>query len=120
MPVEFSRAERIGVTIQRHLSELVPKLKDPRLAMITIHEARVTRDLSYAKIYFTVLDGDAEENRKILQQAAGHLRYELGKNSKLRTMPELQFVIDTSIDYGNNLQSLIEKAVAEDAHKDSE
>lgn len=120
MPVEFSRSERIGVAIQRQLSELVPKLKDPRLGIITIHEARVTRDLSHAKIYFTVLDGDAEENRKILQQAAGHLRYELGKSSKLRTIPELRFIFDTSIDYGNSLQSLIEKAVAEDAHKESE
>ncbi|MEN8214398.1 MAG: 30S ribosome-binding factor RbfA [Pseudomonadota bacterium] len=119
MPVEFSRAERIGVAIQRHLSELVPRLKDPRLGMVTIHEARVTRDLSFAKVYFTVLDGNAEENLKILQQAAGHLRHELGKHSKLRTIPELRFVIDTSIEYGNKLQSLIEQAVADDAHDDA-
>ena len=120
MPVDFSRSERIGVALQRQLSELVPRLKDPRLGMVTIQEVRVSRDLSHAKVYYTVLDGDPDETGKVLQQAAGHLRHELGKDSKLRTTPELRFVFDTSIEYGNQLQSLIERAVAEDTHNNSE
>ena len=112
---DYSRSERVGTAIQRSLSELIPQLKDPRLGLVTVQEARVSRDLSVAKVYFTVMNGDPEETCELLQQAAGHLRHELGRSSALRTVPELRFVFDTSIEYGNRLQSLIEKAVEEDS-----
>jgi ribosome-binding factor A len=114
MSGDYSRAERVGTAIQRELSELVPQLKDPHLGLVTIQEARVSRDLSVAKIYFTVLDAEPHETQKRLQKAAGFLRHELGRTSTMRTVPELRFVFDTSIEYGNRLQSLIEEAVSKD------
>ena len=116
MPVDFSRSERIGVALQRQLSELVPRLKDPRLGMVTIQEVRVTRDLSHAKVYFTVLDRDhAKQMGKILAHAAGFLRRRLAEVMKLRTVPELHFIYDVSIEEGQRLSALIEQAVARDA-----
>lgn len=114
MSGDYSRSERVGTAIQRELSELIPQLKDPNLGLVTIQEARVSRDLSVARIYFTVLDADPQETQKRLQKAAGFLRHELGRTSTMRTVPELRFVFDTSIEYGNRLQSLIEEAVSKD------
>ena len=114
MSGDYSRSERIGAAIQRELSTLIPQLKDPNLGMVTVQEARISRDLSVAKIYFTVLGAEPEETQKRLQKAAGFLRHELGRTSTLRTVPELRFVFDTSVEYGNRLQSLIEEAVSKD------
>lgn len=111
---DYSRSERIGTALQRELSTLIPQLKDPQIGMVTVQEVRVTRDLSLAKVYFTILNGEPDETQKRLQKAAGYLRRELGRTSNLRTVPELRFVFDESIEYGNRLQSLIEEAVKKD------
>lgn len=114
---EFSRGDRIGAQMQRELAMLLrDAAKDPRLAEVTIQEVRVTSDLSHAKIYFTVRDKDeARYFTGILERAAGFLRRRLGQLMKLRTVPELHFVYDSSIEDGQRLSALIEKAVAEDS-----
>jgi ribosome-binding factor A len=84
--------------------------------MVTVQEVRVVRDLSHAKVFFTVMDNvlSREECAKRLNQAAGHLRWLLGQELKLRTVPKLQFVYDESVEQGERLASLIEQAVATD------
>ena len=113
---EFNRADRVGAQMQRELALLLrDEAKDPRLSEVTIQEVRVTRDLSHAKVYFTVLDKDeAPWFTEILGHAAGFLRRRLGQIMKLRTIPELHFVYDKSIEEGQRLSALIEKAVAGD------
>jgi len=112
---EFSRADRVGAQMQRELALLLRDAKDPRLAEVTVQEVRVTRDLAHAKVYFTVLDSTrAEAFTTILQRAAGFLRRELGRIMKVRTVPELHFVYDRSIEEGQRLSALIEEAVARD------
>ncbi len=82
---------------------------------------RVTRDLSHAKVFFTVLDKDeAAHFSKILGHAAGFLRRRLGHLMKLRTVPELHFVYDSSLEDGLRLSALIDKAVADDNKEDSD
>ena len=114
---EFSRSERIGAEMARELAYLLrDAAKDRRLAEVTIQEVRVTRDLSHAKVYFTVLDRDhAKQMGKILAHAAGFLRRRLAEVMKLRTVPELHFIYDVSIEEGQRLSALIEQAVARDA-----
>jgi ribosome-binding factor A len=113
MPREFDRTERVGAQLQRELASLVrEELKDPRLADITIQEVRVARDLSHAKVYFTILgEGEAALNARLLNHSAGFLRHELGRRMKLRTVPALHFVYDESIERGERLASLIDRAV---------
>ena len=116
MAREFSRTDRVGSQMQRELAELVRDgLDDPRLGMITIQEVRVVRDFSHAKVFFTVMAGklDHEQTRKLLQEAAGWLRHELGRVMKLRTLPQLHFVYDESIEQGEKLSALIEQAVGQ-------
>ncbi len=124
MHQDFSRTDRIGQQIQRELAVLVrDELKDPRLGMVTIQAVKVVRDLSHAKVYFTVLgqEGEQEESTKLLKVASGFLRKMLGQRMKLRTIPQLNFVYDDSIEYGAHLSTLIEKAVKSDADaKDEE
>jgi len=111
---EFSRTRRVGEQMQRELSELIQReLKDPRVGMITITGVEVSRDMSHAKVYVTVLGGEhsLEETLATLKHAAGFLRHELGHRMKLRIIPELHFFYDASIERGAHLSALIDKAV---------
>jgi ribosome-binding factor A len=107
--------------MQRELSQLIQReIKDPRVGLVTVTAVEVSRDLSNAKVFVTVMGRDAddaaavEESRKVLQGAAGFLRMQLGKAMQLRTVPQLRFHYDASIRRGVELSALIERAVAED------
>ncbi len=119
---EFDRTERIGAQLQRILSVIVrDQVKDPRLANITVHEVRVTRDLAHAKVFFTCFssDQDTQAQAQLLNgRLAGFLRHAIAQEVRLRTVPQLHFVHDESIGYGERLSSLIEHAVAEDTAND--
>ncbi|WP_313514002.1 30S ribosome-binding factor RbfA [Pseudomonas sp.] len=118
MAKEFSRTQRIGDQMQRELALLIQReIKDPRLGLVTITAVEVSRDLSHAKVFITVMgqeDDQIKSNLKILQDAAGFLRMHLGKAMKLRTVPQMHFHYDASIRRGVELSALIERAVAED------
>ena len=120
MAKEFSRSRRVGEQIQRELAQLVQReLKDPRLGMVTISAVEVTKDLSVAKVYFTVLNPghDVEETLKGLNHSIGFLRRELAHRMKLRVVPELRFQYDRSIEEGSRLSALIDAAVSQDKSK---
>ncbi|MCQ4285971.1 30S ribosome-binding factor RbfA [Pseudomonas stutzeri] len=120
MAKEFSRTQRIGDQMQRELAVLIQReVKDPRLGLITITAVEVSRDLSHAKVFITIMGKDDDEdavkaNLRILNDAGGFLRMQLGKAMKLRTVPQLHFNFDASVRRGVELTSLIERAVAED------
>lgn len=118
MAREFSRSRRIAEQVQRELSDIIRlELKDPRVGMITITDVEVTQDHGYARVYFTQL-GDAsgvEETTAGLKHAAGFLRSQLAHRLKLRTVPQLQFKYDSSVERGMRLSQLIDAAVADDA-----
>ncbi|PAU66206.1 ribosome-binding factor A [Pseudomonas sp. PIC25] len=119
MAKEFSRTQRIGDQMQRELALLVQReIKDPRLGLVTITAVDVSRDLSHAKVFITVMGKDSPEqiaqNLEILSEASGFLRMQLGKAMKVRSIPQLHFHYDASIRRGAELSALIERAVAED------
>ncbi len=113
---EFERTERIGAELRRALAEVLrEEVKDPRLRRITLQEVRVSRDLAHAKVFFTCfpMDEDVKEQAQLLNgRLAGFLRHELGRRTRLRTVPLLAFVHDESIARGEYLSHLIEAAVA--------
>jgi ribosome-binding factor A len=117
MPKDFPRARRVGDQIQRELSQLIrTELKDPRVRLVTVTEVQVTRDLEHAKVFVSVLGSDdAAAAVAALTHAAGHLRRLLGREMRLRVVPELQFVEDRVLVEGSRLSALISQAVAEDA-----
>ena len=118
MPRQFYRSRRVEEQIQRLLVELIRKeVHDPRVGSITITEVEVSRDLSHAKVFFVPFDGShpAAEVAAALKSAAGFLRIHLKKQLQMRQVPELNFVIDETIDKAARLSSLINAAVASDA-----
>src|SRR5436305_12143018 len=86
-----NRAFKVADQIQRDLTELIAReLKDPRVGMVTIQAVEVTPDYAHAKIFFSVLVGDAKECEEALNQAAGFLRNGLFKRLHIHTVPTLQ------------------------------
>jgi len=118
MSQEFSRGQRLAEQIHRDLAELIRReLKDPRVGMVTIGEVEVSPDLSHAKIYYTVLGDEAEQenSQKGLLRASGFLRSQLGKRLRTRITPELHFIFDDSPQRGDYIDALIAKARAKDS-----
>src|SRR5690606_17215857 len=90
------------------------ELKDPRAGMITLTDVEVTRDLAYAKIFYTLMSGQdkAADTVETLRRSAGFMRSQLARRIKLFKIPELQFIYDESIEHGVNLSQLIDQALA--------
>ena len=114
---EFGREERVGAELHRELALILrDEVRDPRLNRVTIQEVRVVRDLSHARVFFTLMESDqAKSVEKALNKAASFLRRRLGEVVKLRTIPQLHFEYDQSLEHGMRLTSLIDKAVASEA-----
>jgi len=132
------RARRVAEQIQRELSDLIRlDLDDPRVGLVTITDVEVTGDLAHAKVFFTVLDeasktaDDAHRGATVdrpagpsagpapdpktdtlagLQRAAGFLRAQLGHRLLLRSVPQLHFTYDESVERGVRLSRLIDQA----------
>lgn len=115
MARDFPRSRRVAEQLQRELAEILrTELDDPRLRLVTVTEVQLTRDLESAKVYFTVLDPESHalQAMTILNRAAGFIRSQLGPRMRLRLVPQLSFVYDTSVARGAWLSSLIEEAMS--------
>jgi len=88
-------------------------VKDPRVGMVTLTDVEVTADCAHAKVYFTRLGSEQalRETEQALQHAAGFLRTQLSHRLRLRTVPQLRFVYDASVERGARLSRLIDEAV---------
>jgi ribosome-binding factor A len=119
MPREFPRARRVGEQLQRELAELTrDMLSDPRVQGITITGVDCSKDLSHARVHFSMLADEPEAHaaaRKALDGAAGALRFALRERVRMRSVPMLSFHYDDSLARGAHLEALIQRAVAEDA-----
>lgn len=127
MPREFTRSDRVSDAIQRLLGTLIPQeIRDPRVGMVNINDVTVTRDMAYAKVYITFVGSENEaasiEAAAVLNRASGFLRTFLAKELSMRTVPKLQFIYDKTSIRGQELSSLIDKAIAQDHehHQDDE
>ncbi len=101
---------RIADQIQRDLSLLIRELKDPRVGVVTFHAVEVTVDYAHAKVFFSVLVGDAKATEQALNEAAGFLRNGLFKRLQIHTVPTLHFVFDQTTERAVQLNALIAQA----------
>ncbi len=120
MPREFSRSERMAEQLRRELAEIVrDEIKDPRLGFVSFTEVRMSRDLSHAVIYCSVLNSeDQAESIEILNRAVGFIRKEIARRIRARIVPTLKFAIDDSVMRGAAMDSLISKAIEKDNRRD--
>ena len=116
MPKDYPRSRRIAEQIQRELPAILRlELKDPRVTgLITITDVEVSADQAHAKVFFTILGDEAKvrDTTAGLARAAGFLRTQLSQRLKLRTVPQLGFEYDESVERGMKLSRLIDEAVS--------
>ena len=113
MPREFSRHQRLGAQLQRTLSELLRfETKDPGLAEVSLTDVELSKDLSVAKVYFSLLNPDDNPQPALdgLERASGFLRRRLGNELSVRHVPELRFAHDDSVAHGVEISRLIDNA----------
>ena len=107
------RPNRIGEEIKKELVLLIRNgIKDPRVdSLISITDVEVTRDLSYATVYISRYGSDTERNDALegMKAAADFMRSELSKRLKLRTVPELIFKLDDSLQYGAKIETILQQ-----------
>lgn len=112
----MQRSDRVADAIKKEIASLLQnEIKDPRLPeMASVVAVEVTRDLSLARVYISVLGSEAEKKdcQAAIESAGGFIRREIGKRVRLRNVPELRFMIDDSIERGMRISRLIDETMA--------
>jgi ribosome-binding factor A len=106
------RPQRLALQIQQEVSLLiVRKMKDRRAGFITVTGVKLSPDLRNARIFVSLMGSEAEreESLQTLNHATGWIRHELGQRIRTRFLPEVVFLTDTSQEYGERIDRLIEQ-----------
>lgn len=119
MPNKRFRVERLAQQIQREVDDiLLKRVRDPRVAGVTITGVDVTGDLQQATIYYTIHAQQAPDSEQVqagLDKATGLIRSELGRRLNIFKVPEIKFARDPSIEYGSRIDELLNQL-----HQDKE
>ena len=105
------KIERISDALIEEISYIVSnKVKNKDINFVTITDVKVSNDLGFAKVYFTVLDDSKKDSTlKALKEASGFIRHELRDRIDIRQIPELTFIYDESINEAKKIEDIIEK-----------
>ena len=105
------KIDRINSNMVKEISYILEtEIKDEDIKFVTVTDCKVTNDLSFARVYVTVLDENKKEQTlKALDKAKGFIRKVLSERMELRHIPELNFVYDESLENGMNIESIINK-----------
>lgn len=106
-----SRTDRLNSEFKKEIYEIISRrLNDPFITeMVSVMKVDVSRDLSSAKVFVSVFSKDEEKKLKTfdaIKRNAKRIRYELGGAMRIRTVPELSFVLDDSMEYGDKMNRL--------------
>lgn len=87
------------------------EVKDPRIGFVTVTDVSLTPDLKMARVYVSILGSEQDRKNSLegLSKAAGFIRYELGRRLRLRHSPEVQFLLDDSLEREERLEQLFEQ-----------
>jgi ribosome-binding factor A len=108
------RKDRIASVISREVSEIIEReLKDPRLGFVTITTVDVSSDLKTATIYFSSLN-NKQEGLETLNRAKGYIKSTLAHRVRMKYIPDIEFRIDNSYEYGKKIESLLEEISQDD------
>ncbi|ORU91771.1 MAG: ribosome-binding factor A [Cycloclasticus sp. symbiont of Poecilosclerida sp. N] len=111
MPREFLRFQRVSRQLQRELGEVLQRdLRDPKLGFVTVNDVEVTKDLSVAKVFISVLttkEEDKQASITALNRAANYIHGVVSKRMRMRMVPQLRFFLDDSIEQGIKMDALL-------------
>jgi ribosome-binding factor A len=107
----MGRTERVAEEFREILAEEIPRLKDPRVGFVTVTGVKVTADLRHARVFYTVLGDESARRgtRAALRSAGPHLRRVLGREVRLKFLPDLVFEEDASIESSARIDELLEE-----------
>ncbi len=112
-PMESQRQKRINKLLQKDLGEILQRESPNKFlrAMITVTQVKVTSDLSIARVYLSIFGADTQKVMEQIKLHTSEIRKQLGLRVKnqLRHVPELQFFVDDSLDYIENIEKLLKK-----------
>jgi ribosome-binding factor A len=113
---EGTRPGRVSEEFREILAEEIPRLKDPRIGFVTVTYVKVTPDLRLARVFYTAM-GD-EKARKAtaagLRSARSHLRQVIGSQVRIKTLPDLEFAEDESIEAADRIDRLLQQLQREE------
>ncbi len=109
---EFERTQRVSHFLHEELARLLQStVRDPRVQEVNLTGVEVSRDLSHAKVFFTLMNDVSSEERaeviSVLSKVSGFLRSELAKASTMRTVPRISFRFDESVGRGRDMETLL-------------
>lgn len=110
--MQGKRADRIAELIKQELASALSKeVRDPRLGFITITEVKMSEDLKYARVFYSVFGNESskEETAIGLAKAVGFLQHDIASKLNLRFTPHLSFILDPSLDEGMKIDKIIRK-----------
>lgn len=110
------RVERLNEQVKREISDILrTEVRDPRVGLVTVTEARVAPDLSFARIYVRPLGGEEEEMFAGLEKATPYIRHELAQRLSVRHVPELRFEPDHALEHALHIEKLLSEVLPHDA-----
>jgi ribosome-binding factor A len=110
--VPKDRLAGIESEFKRALSEVIKEMNDPRVSeMASVTRVEISRDLMYAKVYISVFDNEKKKKSTIetLNHAEHFIKNEVGARIKIRRLPLITFILDSSIEYSSHISELLKK-----------
>jgi ribosome-binding factor A len=110
IPVEDKRVDRISHLIKREVADMLRReVKDPRIGMVSITEVKLSKDLRYAHIYYSVIGEEkaVSDSTMGLKRATGFIQRQLGHRLSLRYTPIIDFRFDSSLEQGSRMEQII-------------
>jgi ribosome-binding factor A len=106
------RPQRIALQIQHEVSLMISRdMKDRRVGFVTVTGIQISPDLKHAKVFISLMGTEDEKKESLatLNHANGWIRHELGQRIRMKFVPDIVFLTDTSQDYGERIDRLIDE-----------
>ncbi len=104
----FKRSVRVGDQMKQEIADiLMRKIKDPRIGFVTVTDVELSDDLKNAKVFVSIYGGDKQETLKGLKSASAFIRSELGRRMTMRSVPEILFRFDDTVEKGAHIMELL-------------
>jgi len=118
--VGVTRKERLREELRREASDILRKMKDPRVGFVSVTDVEVSQDLRHVKVFVSIFGSDEDKERTLeaLEHARGFVRTEIGRRIRLRHTPEIHFRLDESIERGHRINALLRTVAADPAARD--
>lgn len=109
------KKDKMNNIVLRELSSILQtEVRDPSIGFCTITSVDITNDLSIAKVYVSFLNKNTKKSMDALERSKGYIRSLLAKRLTIRKCPEIYFYLDTSLEYGNKINSIIDELNTKD------